>query len=86
MMGPYESFGGGMGWGGWLAMGLFMVAFWGLVVVGIVLLVRNLGHRHEETPTPPGPPAAMRILDERFARGEIDADEYSRRRHLLSST
>jgi uncharacterized membrane protein len=27
----------------------------------------------------------LRILDERFARGEIDADEYSRRRQLLGA-
>ena len=28
---------------------------------------------------------ALRILDERFARGEIDEDEYSKRRDLLRS-
>jgi putative membrane protein len=28
---------------------------------------------------------ALAILDERFARGEIDADDYSRRRDLLAS-
>jgi hypothetical protein len=29
--------------------------------------------------------AFLRILDERFARGEIDSDEYTRRRELLRS-
>jgi putative membrane protein len=86
MMGPYGSFGGGMGWGGWLTMGVVMLVFWGLVIAGVVLLVRSVGHRHEVTHEPVGPTAALRILEERFARGEIDADEYSRRRQLLSST
>jgi putative membrane protein len=75
-----------MGWGGWLTMGVVLLIFWGLVVDGVVLLVRLVGHRHEATHEPVGPTAALRILEERFARGEIDADEYSRRRQLLSST
>jgi putative membrane protein len=84
-MGPYGSFDGGMGWGGWVAMGFALVIFWGLVITGIVLLVRSLGHRHEVAVGPPGPTTALRILDERFARGDIDADEYSRRRQLLGA-
>lgn len=75
-----------MDWGGWLAMGVVLLIFWGLVIAGVVLLVRLVGHRHEATHEPVGPTAALRILEERFARGEIDADEYSRRRQLLSST
>jgi putative membrane protein len=75
-----------MGWGGWLTMGVVLLIFWGLAVAGVVLLVRLVGHRHEATHEPVGPTAALRILEERFARGEIDADEYSRRRQLLSST
>jgi putative membrane protein len=74
-----------MGWGGWVAMGFALVIFWALVITGIVLLVRSLGHRHEVAAGPLGRTAAMRILDERFARGEIDADEYGRRRQLLGA-
>ncbi len=83
-MGPYGSVGGGMGWGGWLAMGLVLVIFWALVITGIVLLVRSVGHRHGVAREPAGTTAALHILDDRFARGEIDAEEYSRRRQLLS--
>jgi putative membrane protein len=85
-MGPYGSFDGGMGWGGWVAMGFALVVFWGLVIAGVVLLVRSVGHRHEVTHEQVGSTVALRILEERLARGEIDADEYSRRRQLLSST
>lgn len=86
MMGPYGTYGGGMGWGAWLTMGFALVVFWGLVITGIVLLVRSLGHREEVPHQPAGPTAALRILEDRFARGDIDADEYSRRRQLLGST
>lgn len=72
---------GGGSWVGWLVMGIVMLVFWGMVVAGVIFLVRYLGHGHDQR----GGGDALRILDERFARGEIDADEYSRRRQLLSS-
>jgi putative membrane protein len=71
----------------WLAMGLMMLAFWGLIAVLVVYAIRNLGHRPAEDRRDPPVPAdqALRILDERFARGEIDADEYDLRRGVLRS-
>ena len=73
--------GNGMGWGAWLVMALVTVGFWALVVVGIVTLFRGTG---AAGPTGRGAtPHARQILDERFARGEIDADEYHSRQALL---
>ena len=86
MMGWYS----GWGWGGWLGMSLLMLAFWGLVAVGVVALVRTVRRddqpRSAEQPMRVSAPDAHArdILDERFARGEIDADEYTRRRDLLA--
>ena len=74
---------GGMGWGGWLAMSLVVVLFWALVVFAVVAIFRG-GGRHEE-----GSGAerdALTILDERFARGEIDEEEYVARRQVLHGT
>lgn len=72
--------------GGWIAMGLMMLAFWGLVAVLVVYAVRSLGHRPaDHAGAPPAPDRAQQLLDERFARGEIDADEYNRRREVLRS-
>jgi len=70
----------GMGWGSWIVMILAMVAFWGLVVFGIVVTFRGLRGDGPEEPADHDP---MRILDERFARGEIDADEYHARQGVL---
>ena len=68
-----------------MVMSVLMVVFWGLIIAGIVALVRYLsGDRQGGRPDVGGrPPSAEEILAERFARGEIDADEYTRRRELL---
>ena len=77
---------GAVGWGGWLAMMLTMVLFWGLIVAGIIAIVRYLGGTRQGRQDPDRVrPEAEDILAERFARGEIDQEEYTRRRDLLRS-
>lgn len=72
----------GAGWWGYAGMGIGMVLFWGLLVVAVVLLVRSTGDgRH---PPPPSTHAAPeRVLADRFARGEIDEQEYRERIAVL---
>jgi putative membrane protein len=61
----------------WIGMTVGMVLFWGLVITGVMLVVRYLAGT-EDTPTPSlGSPE--RLLAERFARGEIDEHEYTSR-------
>lgn len=69
----------GWGWGNWLIMTLATLAFWGLVAWVIVTLVRQPESRHEHQRNPD------EILAERFARGEIDADEFTQRKAVLRS-
>ncbi|MGO4558144.1 SHOCT domain-containing protein [Mesorhizobium sp. 2RAF21] len=79
-----------MGWGGaWYAMifgPLFMIVFLAVLVAGAVLLVRGPGgswsgpmspHRSVTSRAP------LDILRERFARGEIDKEEFEERRRVL---
>jgi putative membrane protein len=56
-----------------------------LFIVLIVLGIRWLLRQERVTGPAPGPPedAALAILRERFARGEIDAKEYEERRRAL---
>ena len=66
-----------------------------LLIVAIVLLVRYLSHRYPagghfhshgaQLPPPAAGSGAMQILEERFARGEIDEDEFKRRKEALRS-
>lgn len=84
---------GGSQWGLWILMMVAMVVFWGALAWIIVTLLR-----HREMPAgtltiapgaETGPPIAadgVRILNERLARGEIDEDEYKRRRVLIKGT
>ncbi|MGH2664090.1 MAG: SHOCT domain-containing protein [Actinomycetota bacterium] len=67
-------------------MALWLV-FLAAIVVGAILLVRALwargGSDRGEGPSSPGD--ALRILEERYARGEIDDREFEERRRLLRS-
>jgi putative membrane protein len=79
----------GGGWSFWevALMWVGMIAFWGLLIWAVYALVTSAIRR-------PGPEPgggehrgddAQRILDQRLARGEIDADEYRRLRDVLAS-
>ncbi|MGC2457823.1 MAG: SHOCT domain-containing protein [Gallionellaceae bacterium] len=73
----------GWGWGGMeLGMGLGMLLFWGLLTAGIVMLVkcfcgsgacgkRELGK------------TALDLLKERYARGEIEREEFEQKKRDL---
>ncbi len=67
------------GWG-WMAVGHLL--WWALVVVAIVALLRWTRGRDPQRPSA-GPDRALDTLRERFARGEIDAEEYEARRRVL---
>jgi putative membrane protein len=65
------------------------LVFWGLVIVALVLGVRWLirQNNQDRLPPPAGGPAApdpLDVLRGRYARGEIDEEEYERRRKTLS--
>ena len=81
----YDNWGWGMGWGGWLLMTLVMIVFWAAVITAVVLVVRYVAGsgRPGAGPGPSGPARAEDLLAERFARGEIDDDEYRQRLTLL---
>jgi putative membrane protein len=78
MMGWYN----GMGWGGWILMTLVMLAFWALVIFAVVAVFRGFG-RSSGPVEPTTRRDALETLQERFARGEIDADEYEARARVL---
>jgi putative membrane protein len=79
---PYEStYGyGHMGYGGWFFGPLMMILFLAILVGAVVLVLRLMGLA--------GPGQSRRkatdLLDERFARGEIDKAEFEERRDALS--
>jgi len=72
-----------MGDGGWgSGMGLGMWIFWIVLILIIVALVKTFAPgRGSSSGNPDNNP--MEILKKRYARGEIDEEEYNRRRHEL---
>ena len=69
--------GWGMGYGG-----PFMILFWILIVIGVVLLVKwfvgqSSAYKGPRERTP------LDILRERYARGEIDREEFEQKRREL---
>jgi putative membrane protein len=71
----------GTSWWGWLLMSLGMVVFWGGLIGLVWYLVTHASTGGDQSV--PSPSSPEQILDERFARGEIDADEYRTRRDAL---
>jgi putative membrane protein len=66
----------GPGWG--LLFGFAWLAFWVLVIAVVVSLIRN-------RPAGPEPRSvqALAVLEERYARGEIEREEFLERRRVL---
>lgn len=78
MMGPmgdsWWPWGMGLGW-------VFMLAFWVLIIIALVALVRWAMLR---SGVQGGEDSALRLLRERYARGEISREEFLRMREDLS--
>lgn len=78
-----------MGWGGgWYGMifgPLFMILVLAVIIAVAVLLVRWIGGPSQGGASHRAPPGRtpLDILKERFARGEIDKQEFEERRRVL---
>ena len=79
-----DYFGPHMMWqSGWMLFGpLMMIAIIAIIVVAVVLLLRR-PNDHRSNVQLSSDETAINILKERFARGEIDKDEYEERRRVL---
>ncbi len=80
MMGP-----GIMGSFGWMwLMPIFFIIFWGLVIWGIVALVRGLSGSRGSDSASNHPDSALEVLKKRYARGEINKEEYEEKKKDLA--
>lgn len=80
-------YGNGMSGWGYVLMTIGMVGFWALVIFAVVALVRSLGSgAGSVAPPSAAPPTPEEVLAMRFARGDIDEQEYRRRLETLRTT
>ena len=77
---------GAWGWAGMILGPIMMIVFLAVAVVVVVLLVRWLGGPGHGGALhgPPGK-TPLDILKERFAKGEIDKEEFEERRRVLET-
>jgi putative membrane protein len=78
MMGPAMMGGFGLGW----FMPVLAIVFWGLVIWGIVTLIRFATSSAGSTAAIRST-SAIEILKERYARGEISKEEFEERKKDL---
>lgn len=62
--------------------GVFMLVFWGLVIWLIILAIRKLSQSNKADHAG----NAVDLLRQRYARGEIDTEEYKQRLNELKDT
>ena len=71
------------GWGGMFLGPVFGILFIAAIAIAVVLVIRALGGGSARRQGG-GSQSALDILDERFARGEIDREEYEERKRVLT--
>lgn len=81
-------YGNGSGMGGWMFFGVLMMV--GVVLI-VVVVVRVIGGGVRGTNEPARPAVrpeseARRLLDERYARGELSTEEYQERLRVLGQS
>ncbi|MGA9178109.1 MAG: SHOCT domain-containing protein [Desulfobacterales bacterium] len=80
-MGPGMMGGWGTGWFG----GILMVVFWILILVGLIFLIKWLiQSTNRDKTTGSGGNRALEILKGRYAKGEIDKEEFESKKKDLS--
>ncbi|GMR08624.1 MAG: SHOCT domain-containing protein [Gammaproteobacteria bacterium] len=81
LMGNTGTFGNGSMGFGWI----LMILFWGLVILGIVALLKWLSTRSADNSPSRTAKTALEILEERYARGEIERQEFEQKKRDLGS-
>jgi putative membrane protein len=80
---PFWNYGyrGAMGWFGWIGPALMLV-LWAAIIVGIVFFIRAMARQSRARLTQEE--SALEILKKRYARGEINKEEFEQKKSDLA--
>ncbi len=74
-----------MGWGWWGFGWVFMIVFWGLIIVGLIFLIQWLASLSRAPKTyEKAHDSALDILRQRYAKGEINKEEFDQKKRDLT--
>ncbi|KIH76014.1 hypothetical protein GFER_13385 [Geoalkalibacter ferrihydriticus DSM 17813] len=59
-------------------MWIFMIVLWGFAIFGVIMVVRLLVFRTDQSQEPPRAETALGILEKRYAKGDISREEFQR--------
>lgn len=76
----FDGYDHNMMWGVGLFGGFMMLLFWGAIITLVVIAVRSLLKSSDASSTAED---ALELLKQRYAKGEIDEDEYRKRKSTL---
>jgi putative membrane protein len=81
--------GWGHGFGGFGGLGFLavipMLIFWGLIIIGVIFAIRAFGEHNRSVLSQGSKSTALDILKERYAKGEIDTQEYEEKKRVLQA-
>ena len=86
--GGYDRYGGGMGpgmigYGAVWVMGIINIIFWVAVIIGVIYLIKWLSASSKQGGKEKKENTALDILKERYAKGEINREEFEEKKKVL---
>ena len=82
MYGLYNNYGFGYGMMNGLFGGLMMIVFWAIIIMFVVWGIKEVSGKHRHTDSRDS--RTLEILEERYAKGEIDEKEFkSKKKDLI---
>ncbi len=90
MMGYYGDWGNGYSMMNWTGPGFIwnfmMIFFWILIIVALFVFIKWINNQNKGNNAPEKGKTAISILEERYAKGEVDREEFLKAKKDLNGS